>query len=94
MWVKMRSIAAGPSFSYEVNQVVEVDDKLGTEWVKAGNAEKVSAPAPKVSAPAPRSAAGDETASVDEGEKAAEVPLINKLRGGNAKAKAEADAET
>jgi hypothetical protein len=84
MWVKMRSIAAGPSFSYEVNQVVEVDDEVGAEWVKAGNAEKVSAPAP-----AKRSAAGDETASVDDGEKAAEVPLINKLRGGNVKPKAD-----
>jgi hypothetical protein len=84
MWVKMRSIAAGPSFSYEVNQVVEVDDEVGAEWVKAGNAERVAAPAP-----AGRSASGDETASLDEGEKAADVPLINKLRGGNAKAKAD-----
>jgi hypothetical protein len=85
MWVKMRSIAVGPSFSYDMNQVVNVDDDLGAEWVKAGNAEKVSAPAQPG-----RQAAGDETASMDEGEKAADVSLINKLRGGNAKVKADA----
>lgn len=82
MWVKMRSIAAGPTFSYDVNQVVEVDDETGAEWVRSGHAEKVIAPLQ-----AGRAASGDETASVDEGSKAVDPSLINKLRGGNVKPK-------
>ena len=85
MWIKMRTIAAGPKFCYDMNQVVEVDDELGAAWVSGGHAEKVAAP------PQPgRPATGDETASLDDGEKAADVPLINKLRGGNAKPMANA----
>lgn len=80
MWIRMRTIAAGPLFSYDVGQVVEVDDGMAKAWIDAGHAEKVAAPAQTAGA-----ARADETASVDDGEKAADVPLINKLRGGNVK---------
>lgn len=76
MFVKMLSIAAGPSRSHDVGHIVEVDEETGKAWIAGGHAEKCAAPA------------AVETASVDEGSKAiGDTPLINKLRGGNAKPK-------
>jgi hypothetical protein len=46
MWVKLRTIAAGPDFSGKPGQVLEVPDKAGAELVEGGYAEAASKPVP------------------------------------------------
>jgi hypothetical protein len=46
MWVKLRTIAAGPDFVGKPGQVIEVDDKVGAALVTGGYAERVSKPTP------------------------------------------------
>lgn len=46
MWIKLRTIAAGPDFAGKPGQVLEVSDKQGHALVEGGYAEKASKPVP------------------------------------------------
>ena len=44
MWVRMTAIASRPSVTYDVGQVVEVDETTGQAWIDNGHAESVPTP--------------------------------------------------
>lgn len=44
MWIKLRTIAAGPDFAGKPGQILDVPDPAGAAMVSGGFAEKVSKP--------------------------------------------------
>lgn len=67
MWIRMLTTAAGPSFCHRAGDVVEIDDELAKDWIHGRHAEHAKAPhAPAAAA----SESIEETAAVDDGEKA------------------------
>ena len=80
MWVKLRTIVAGPDFAGQPGQVLELPDKVAAGLVAGGYAERSAPPEPEVAPLSPsevkrvRALVGNETATAPDADERAVVP--------------------